>query len=141
MGLYCQASCSRTMLRARSIWDQALAASSRAQEDDWSERIDAGPFEPRLMLLERRILLGGGSVPVLVQIGQDAQMVTSAAREFGRELAIFLAILWLALSLAAWAQVALGLRPLARIQTALDRLRRSPSERLAAEGQIGRAHV
>src|SRR3546814_17849554 len=86
------------------------------------------------MLLERRILLGGGSVPVLVQIGQDAQMVTSAAREFGRELAIFLAILWLALSLAAWAQVALGLRPLARIQTALDRLRRSPSERLAAEG-------
>src|SRR3546814_16769322 len=61
-------------------------------------------------------------------------MVTSAAREFGRELAIFLAILWLALSLAAWAQVALGLRPLARIHTALDRLRRSPSERLAAEG-------
>src|SRR3546814_13755734 len=61
-------------------------------------------------------------------------MVTSAAREFGRELAIFLAILWLALSLAAWAQVALGLRPLARIQTALDRLRRSPSARLAAEG-------
>src|SRR3546814_18921247 len=34
----------------------------------------------------------------------------------------------------SWAQVALGLRPLARIQTALDRLRRSPSERLAAEG-------
>src|SRR3546814_6795194 len=68
------------MLRSRSLWDQALPTSSRAQEDDWSERIDAGPFEPRLMLLERRILLGGGSVPVLVQIGQDAQMVTSAAR-------------------------------------------------------------
>ncbi|MCM8731522.1 ATP-binding protein [Hephaestia sp. GCM10023244] len=133
-GLYWQASSARTMLRSRSLWDQALPTSSRAQADDWSERIDAGPFEPRLMLLERRILLGGGSVPVLVQIGQDAQMVTSAAREFGRELAIFLAILWLALSLAAWAQVALGLRPLARIQTALDRLRRSPSERLAAEG-------
>src|SRR3546814_12608426 len=86
------------------------------------------------MLLERRILLGGGSVPVLVQIGQDAQMVTSAAREFGRELAIFLAILWLALSLAAWAQVALGLRPLARVKTALARLPRSPSDRLPPEG-------
>src|SRR3546814_20421731 len=85
------------------------------------------------MLLERRILLGGGSVPVLVQIGQDAQMVPSAAREFGRELAIFLAILWLALSLADWAQVALGLGPLARVQTALDRRRRVPRERLAAE--------
>src|SRR5690606_38872887 len=47
---------------------------------------------------------------------------------------IFLAILWLALSLAAWVQVALGLRPLARLRTALDKLRRSPSERLAAEG-------
>src|SRR3546814_12886981 len=102
------------MRRSRWVWEQARPTSSRGQEDDGSERIDAGPFEPRLMLLERRILLGGGSVPVLVQIGQDAQMVTSAAREFGRELAIFLAILWLALSLAAWAQVALGLRPLDR---------------------------
>src|SRR3546814_20353308 len=106
------------MRRSRWVWEQARPTSSRGQEDDGSERIDAGPFEPRLRLLERRILLGGGSLPVRVQIGQDAQMVTSAAREFGRELAIFLAILWLALSLAAWAQVALGLRPLARIQTA-----------------------
>lgn len=133
-GLYWQAASAHAMLRSRSLWDQALPTSSQAQADEWSERIVAGPYEPRIVLLERRILLGGGKVPVLVQIGQDAQMVTSAAREFGRELAIFLAILWLALSLAAWAQVALGLRPLARLRTALDRLRRSPSERLAAEG-------
>jgi signal transduction histidine kinase len=133
-GLYWQASSARAMLRSRSLWDQALPTSSRAHADEWSERVVPGPYERRIVLLERRIVLGGGRVPVLVQIGQDGQMVTSAAREFGRELALFLAILWLALSLAAWAQVALGLRPLARLRTALDTLRRSPSERLAEAG-------
>src|SRR3546814_13824571 len=107
------------MLRSRSLWDQALPTSSRAQEDDWSERIDAGPFEPRLMLLERRILLGGGSVPVLVQIGQHAQRVTSAERDFRRELAIFLDTLWPTFSFTAWGTYPLGLRLAAGISTAL----------------------
>lgn len=133
-GLYWQASTARTVLRSRSLWDQALPTSSTASKEQWSERLGAGPFEPRLVLLERRIVLDAGSNPVLVQIGQNADALTSAGREFGRELAYFLVILWLALSGAAWVQVALGLRPLGAIRRAVDRLRQSPAERLAAEG-------
>jgi signal transduction histidine kinase len=133
-GLYWQVSSAHAMLRSRSLWDQALPTSSAATRSDWSERIVTGPYEPRLVLLERRIALDGGRLPVLVQVGQNASALTSAGREFGRELAIFLVILWLCLSIAAWVQVALGLRPLAHVGRALDRLRRSPSERLAADG-------
>src|SRR5690606_13603956 len=41
-----------------------------------------------------------------------------------------LALLWLVLSIAAYMQVSLGLRPLDRLRRDLDRLRRSPSARL-----------
>jgi signal transduction histidine kinase len=135
-GLYWQVSSRRGLLRSRSLWDQAMPTSSAATRGDWSERVVAGPYEPRIVLLERRIALDGGRLPVLVQIGQDAAALTSAGREFGRELAIFLAVLWLCLSIAAWVQVALGLRPLAHVGSALDRLRHSPSERLAAAGAV-----
>ncbi|WP_414901635.1 ATP-binding protein [Sphingomonas flavalba] len=133
-GLYWQASNAAGIVRSRSLWDQALPTSSSASRERWSERLAPGPFEPRLVMLERRVVLDAGSDPVLVQIGQNADALATAGREFGRELAIFLAVLWLALSGAAWVQVTLGLRPLARIRHALDRLRQSPAERLAAEG-------
>src|SRR3546814_7719557 len=54
-----------------------------------------------------------------------------ALREFDTRLALSLGLLWLVLSLAAYAQVSLGLRPLDRLRHELDRLRRSPAARLS----------
>src|SRR3546814_17067922 len=54
-GLYWQASSARTMLRSRSLWDQELPTSSRAQEEDWSEGIDAGPLEASQRWDARRV--------------------------------------------------------------------------------------
>lgn len=56
--------------------------------------------------------------------------IASAQSEFNLELAVFLAGLWLVLLAAAWAQVQLGLRPLADIRRDLADLRASPSHRL-----------
>lgn len=133
-GLYWQVSHGGSAVRSPSLWDQALPPPATVRADDWRMRVAPGPFEPRLVLLEREVLPTAGAAPVLVQIGQDAAVLEVANEAFGRELAIFLALLWLVLSAAAWVQVELGLRPLARIRAQLARLQGSPSERLAAAG-------
>jgi signal transduction histidine kinase len=55
-----------------------------------------------------------------------------ARREFATELALFMLLLWGILAAAAWTQVALGLRPLARVRDEVDSLKRSPRERMGA---------
>jgi signal transduction histidine kinase len=66
-----------------------------------------------------------------VQLAEDAATLVNARQEFGQTLLLFLGLLWLALTAAAALQVQLGLRPLARLRDALDRLRHDPSQRLA----------
>jgi signal transduction histidine kinase len=83
-----------------------------------------------LSLLERRIETQADPAGVLVQLAQDAAPLAEARAEFGRELAAFLALLWLVLSAAAWLQVRLGLRPLARIRGEVATMRASASARL-----------
>jgi signal transduction histidine kinase len=91
-----------------------------------------GPFEAPVFILERTIRPDADRPPVLIQLAQDAADLTSARDEFGRELAVFLGVLWLVLSAAAWAQVTLGLRPLAGIHRDVATLRERPTARLSA---------
>jgi signal transduction histidine kinase len=70
---------------------------------------------------------------VLVQLAYDTRLLGKARGEFGRELALFLVLLWGVLTAAAWAQVRLGLKPLDRIRTELAALERNPSARLAGD--------
>ncbi|MBX3560951.1 MAG: sensor histidine kinase [Sphingomonas sp.] len=132
-GLYWQASARRNQVRSPSLWDQALAPPPIHSSRDWHVRIGPGPYEPRLIYLERTVIPDRAAGPVLVQVAQDATALATARAEFGRELAMFLAALWLVLSAAAWLQVHLGLRPLGRIREQLGRLQENPSERLIAE--------
>lgn len=129
-GLYWQASTAASAVHSPSLWDQALPSSPTASSNAWQTRIDRGPFEPRLVLQERRVVLSTGAPPILVQIAQDASVIHTASTEFGRELGIFLVVLWLVLSAAAWLQVGLGLRPLSQLLGELARMRTSPTERL-----------
>jgi len=130
-GLYWQATAGDSAVHSPSLWDQVLPPSPAAPSNAWQTRIDRGPFEPRLVLQERRVVLSAGTTPILVQIGQDASVIRTASTEFGRELGIFLVVLWLVLSAAAWLQVGLGLRPLSQLLGELARMRHSPAERLA----------
>lgn len=130
-GLYWQVSTKAGSLRSRSLWDQTLPASPLAEARDWRARRLAGPFSQRLFVVERLVRPDRSGPPVLVQVAANAAAVAAARSEFGRELALFLLLLWAVLSAAAWAQVSLGLAPLAAIRRELDGLKRNAAERLS----------
>lgn len=131
-GLYWQVTTARGSLRSRSLWDQSLPASHIAGGREWNTRFIAGPFEEQLLLVERVVKPDRDGPEVLLQLASENTSLHEARREFGTELALFLVLLWAILSAAAWTQVALGLRPLARVRDQVDALKRSPRERLAA---------
>jgi signal transduction histidine kinase len=130
-GLYWQLSSTGGNRRSRSLWDQVLPIAPVTESEEWQRRLVPGPFGQRVLLVERSVRPDRGRPPVLVQLAQDEVSIRTARGEFGRELAAFLALLWLILSAAAWLQVQLGLRPLRAVRRELDTLRRSPAERLS----------
>ena len=130
-GLYWQVNAAKGQLRSRSLWDSMLPAPAGASADAWADRKSAGPFGQRLLLVERQVRLEPGQPAVTVQLGYDLARLAPAQREFGREMAFFLGLLWLVLAAAAWLQVSLGLRPLANVEGEVRRLRRDASARLA----------
>jgi signal transduction histidine kinase len=132
-GLYWQVSTSKAVLRSPSLWDQRLPEAPTATGSEWKTRTAEGPFDQRLLLLERTVRPDRNGEPVLVQLAQDRASISAARNEFGRELAQYLALLWLVLSVAAWLQVHLGLRPLKRVRAELAGLRTSPAARLSTE--------
>ena len=99
---------------------------------EWKSRIVAGPFDQQVLLVERIIRPERGGADVLMQLAHEQQSLHEAREEFGEELAVFLALLWLILSAAAWVQVELGLRPLRRVRNEVETLKRNPRERIAA---------
>lgn len=129
-GYYWQISTPGGVLRSRSLWDAALDVPTDAPADDWRLRRGAGPFGQAVSLLERSLRPDSDQPAIVVQLAQDTRPLASARAEFGRELAIFLAALWLVLSAAAWLQVMLGLRPLRRVRGELSALQESASARL-----------
>lgn len=135
-GLYWQVSYRGLLVRSPSLWDQALPLTPSAPNEDWATRLGGGPFQSRLVYLERRVLPARADAPVLVQIAQDAAALEVAGAEFGRELALFLTLLWLVLSGAAWLQVQLGLKPLSRLRGQLASLQGNPSARLGEDGGL-----
>lgn len=129
-GYYWQVSTPAGENGSRSLWDAELPASTDVPADGWRLRHARGPFDQSLAVLERRLEMDPGAVPVIVRLAQDTGPLRSARAEFGRELAVFLVLLWGVLSAAAWIQVALGLRPLGRVRGELATLRDSARQRL-----------
>ncbi len=132
-GLYWQLATPKGAQRSFSLWDQSLPRPDRPSATAWTTDEKMGPFREELMIVSRLIRPDRHGPQVLVQVAQDNREMEIAYTEFGRELAASLALLWLALSVAAYAQVGLGLRPLARIQGEIDRLRRSAAARLSGD--------
>jgi hypothetical protein len=111
-GLYWQVSKNGRLVRSPSLWDQTLPTLAGTPSDDWRSRVGDGPFQTRLAFLERRVLPEPRGSSVLVQVAQDAAVLKTAGEEFGRELALFLGLLWLVLSAAAQANHRVQLNPL-----------------------------
>jgi signal transduction histidine kinase len=130
-GMYWQVTTSRGSLRSRSLWDESLPGSPVARARDWTTRTIVGPFEEELLLVERLVKPDRNGPDVLLQLGFENKSLHQARAEFGVELALFLGVLWLILSAAAWTQVVLGLRPLAHVRDEVDSLKRNPRGRLS----------
>src|SRR5262245_35303455 len=89
-GLYWQISANQQSQRSRSLWDQALPASTQADAMEWRTRQIEGPFGQRLFLLERIVQPAGSTERVLVQLALDENELTVARNEFSQTLALFL---------------------------------------------------
>ncbi len=129
-GRYWQLTSANGNARSLSLWDESLPAPVGADTDGWRTREQDGPFDQRIMLLERTINVEDDAHAVTVQLAQNIADLRVARDQFRRELGLFLLILWLMLMAAAWVQIHLGLKPLHRLRNELDRMRRSPSERM-----------
>ena len=126
-GLYWQISTSAGVAtRSRSLWDAALQLPSDALAvgDVHHHRI-AGPGQTELLAIERTVFLtaGGMPAPVRVVVAADVAHITEARQAFVRELVPSLALLAAALGAAAWVQISLGLRPLAKVREGIAAIR------------------
>jgi signal transduction histidine kinase len=132
-GLYWQVEAPNgAQLRSRSLWDQALTLPPDAIADGATHRHDLqGPAEPRLVVVERSVVLPGGTVPLRLAVGADARLVAEPTAAFARTLALSLAALGLGLLAAAVVQVEVGLKPLARLRQELAAVRAGRRKRFA----------
>lgn len=131
-GLYWQVSTLKGSVHSPSLWDQSLTIPLRAPNTSWSVTRSAGPYAHGILTIARVVRPDTTDRIVLVQLAGDDDALLESRKEFGRELIGSLALLWVALMVAAYVQVGLGLKPLARIRDDLERLRRSPGARLDA---------
>ncbi|MET0535532.1 MAG: sensor histidine kinase, partial [Steroidobacter sp.] len=131
-GLYWQVSTAKGTVSSRSLWDQHLPSPVNVSSLEWHHSIAAGPFDQHVLLVERIIRPEHGGSEVLVQLAHEQKSLHEAREEFGKELAVFLALLWVILAAAAWVQVELGLRPLRHVRDEVETLKRNPRERMAA---------
>jgi signal transduction histidine kinase len=131
-GLYWRLSTPAGELRSRSLWDGTLPDPPGPPGKGWGAAVVAGPFEERLVLVVRDIRLDRAGPEVLVEVAADRAPLAAARARFDGELGLFLLVLWLTLTLAAFVQVRLGLAPLDRLRRDLGDLRRDPAARFAA---------
>lgn len=122
----------RGVQRSRSLWDQILTLPADAIDDGSVHVHDGrGPGGEPLLLLERSVRAESpGAVPWRVVVAASTEPLDAAQAAFQRPLAWSLVALFALLVAAAWAQVAVGLAPLAALRRGLERVRAGGTTRL-----------
>jgi len=135
-GLYWQIGDDRQqLLRSRSLWDTVLSLPQDDPSPDEVHRHEmSGPAGARVLVVERRVRLtiDNRPVPVRVAVAVDLARVSAAGTAFAADLAWALILLGLALALATWIQVGLGLRPLDSLRQAIADISSGAARRLDA---------
>ena len=135
-GLYWQIEGAGTLRRSRSLWDSVLALppDDLADGQIHVHRLP-GPEGAPLLVLERSVTLpgrlGGGTVRAAVAMA--AGELDAARRDFMADLLPYLGLLALVLTLAGWAQLAVGLRPLRGLGGRVADLRAGRAARMGAD--------
>lgn len=123
------------VLRSRSLWDTSLALQPDTLADGAVHVHEAaGPQGVPLLVLERTVrsavLQGAKSPSWRLIVAADLQATQAATARFTRVLGLSLAVLFVLLAAAAWAQVAVGLRPLGALQRGLRDVQRARTTQL-----------
>ncbi len=136
-GLYWQIDMANgTQHRSRSLWDSVLVLPPDNVKDGSPHRhIIAGPNHSTLMAIERGLVIGpdGAPVPVHVTVAVDRHELDQAVAGFRNVLMVSLGVLGLTLLSALFVQVAVGLRPLKHLSTALQRVHSGSAARVAGQ--------
>jgi signal transduction histidine kinase len=132
-GLYWQVRAGDTVLASRSLWDATLVLPQDELPDKAVHRhLVPGPGKATLIVLERSVTLpdrlGGGILRAAVAV--DAAETASATRAFAVDLLPYIGVLAVFLIAAAYAQVAVGLQPLAAVRRRLADIRGGRQRRL-----------
>lgn len=125
-----------TLLRSRSLWDQKLNLPGDDLPDGVLHRHDlGGPAGQSLLVLERRVLFQPESEarPLRVAVALDRRELAAARRDFAVDMLPYLVVLGLALVLAAWLQVRVGLAPLERLRQGVRAIRSEGLGRLTPD--------
>ncbi|MBD9393820.1 sensor histidine kinase [Acidovorax sp. ACV01] len=120
------------MLRSRSLWDTSLALQVDALADGAVHVHEvAGPQGAPLLVLERTVRAEGvDAARWRLIVAADLQATQAATARFTRVLVLSLAALLVLLATAAWAQVAVGLRPLQALQRGLQDVQQARATQL-----------
>lgn len=131
-GLYWQISQGDRIVRSRSLWDAAMDVPE-APTGEWARDLSPGPFGEELVRVYRRVRASETAEPMTLTVGLNRSGIIEARNEFAGELALFLTLLWAALSAAAWLQVRIGLSPLRSVEASVAGMKASPTSRLDPE--------
>ncbi|MCK6454019.1 MAG: sensor histidine kinase [Alphaproteobacteria bacterium] len=124
--------------RSRSLWDRRMeprrvGAAGGGEGAEILRYDDIGPQNQKLRVIERMILLPGGSTPYFYLVAGDTAESLADIQEFESVLGWALGALGSGLVAAVLLQVRLGLRPLRRIGEALGEIRSGRAEKLSGD--------
>lgn len=134
-GLYWQiAEGAQVRLRSRSLWDQTMPMPSETGEP--AVREVTGPREQTVVLMERRVAMAGDGGELRhfrLFVGEDRAEIDGLVFDFSVEVAAFLFVLVAFLTLAGWAYITVGLKPLEGLRDLVLEVRRGRARRLAGQ--------
>ena len=135
-GLYWQVEVAGRTLRSRSLWDFELTLPKEAADSGASVSLTAsGPSNKPVLVLLRDVVLPAslGNIPARVAVAIDRSELVATDRAFVADLLPYTALLAGFLILAGWAQVTIGLRPLATVSARVAAVRSGRSTQIGAD--------
>ena len=109
-------------LRSRSLWDADITGN-------------LGPEGEPLVAAERTIMVknAAGDISLRLVVSTHVTEITAPLSRFRNQLTLYLSLIGLALTAAAWLQVSIGLKPLQALHEQLSLLDTHKSRRLTGE--------